>query len=162
LAHSVLHHQSLTYPPRTGYELEETFNGFLREYTESGSEVHDLATLVAFNKQLAEICLPKRNPARASRQVSPNLTNVLHIEAPDQSELIKAIEDRPSDELYRHALEHLRKIGRDEGLDKAFNEHDLDIVIGPMDSPTCSLSMASGRSRSFANVLEDSEDSDDV
>ncbi|KAK4151888.1 amidase signature domain-containing protein [Chaetomidium leptoderma] len=90
------------------YELEETANEFLRGYTETGSEVHDLA------------------------------------KAPDQSYLIKAVENRPSEDQYRNAFEHMRKIGRDEGLDKAFDEHNLDIVIAPMDSPICSLSMASG------------------
>ena len=136
----------------TAYELEESANDFLREYTEKGSEVRDLATMVAFNKEHAEACLPKsKSTSACPKGFRVWLTH--HVEAPDQSYLIKAIENRPSEGQYRHAFEHTRKIGRDEGLDKAFGEHDLDVVLAPMDSPVCSLSMASGSFVSFP-ILE--------
>ncbi|KAK4144609.1 uncharacterized protein C8A04DRAFT_11444 [Dichotomopilus funicola] len=106
------------------FEHEETANEFFDEYVEQGSQVQSLASIVEFNTKHAAECLPK--------------------DAPDQSWLVKAVEDRPSDEQYRDAFEHMSTIGRDQGLRKTLDEHNLDLVIAPMDSPVCSLSFASG------------------
>ncbi len=68
------------------------------------------------------------------------------IEAPDQSWLVNAVEKRPSVQEYNDAFHHMLKVGRDEGLDRVFDKHRLDVIIAPMDSSACSLSTASGAS----------------
>ncbi|AEO66790.1 uncharacterized protein THITE_151705 [Thermothielavioides terrestris NRRL 8126] len=110
--------------PQPSYEHEETANEFFRDFVKPGTQVHDLASVVEFNKKHAEKCLPK--------------------DAPDQSWLVRAVENRPSEAQYRDAFQHMLQVGRDQGLRKVLDEHNLDVVIAPMDSPVCSLSTASG------------------
>ncbi|KAI4858882.1 amidase signature enzyme [Hypoxylon rubiginosum] len=105
------------------YEHEAVANEFLSQYSSQNTEVRTLADIVRFNSEHADISLPK--------------------EALDQSLLIKAVEDRPTEEAYRKAIDHMTKVGKG-GIDKVMEEHQLDVVIGPMDSAICSLSCASG------------------
>lgn len=63
----------------------------------------------------------------------------------DQSSLIQALEDPPPEEAYNAAFAYIHRIARDEGLDKALDRDNLDVVFAPMDSPICSLSTASGK-----------------
>ncbi|KAK4237003.1 hypothetical protein C8A03DRAFT_45091 [Achaetomium macrosporum] len=69
---------------------------------------------------------------------------------PDQSWLVKAVENGPSEERYRDTFPHVLKVRRDRGLRKVLGEFHLDVVIAPMDSPVCSLSTAFGHR--IANV----------
>lgn len=76
-----------------------------------------------------------------------------YIEAPDQSWLIKAIHERPSEQQYHDAVVHMANITVD--LNETFDYYKLDVFIAPMDSWACSLSTASGKSRgagSFASL----------
>jgi hypothetical protein len=74
------------------------------------------------------------------------------IDAPDQSWLIRAVEEKPAQGIYEAAFAHMRKIARDQGIHKAIAEHDVDVLLAPMDSPVCSLSTASGKSP-FSNPV---------
>ncbi|KAI6080632.1 amidase signature enzyme [Hypoxylon rubiginosum] len=105
------------------YEHRAAVNEFLKQYSNQDAGIHTLDDIVRFNLKHSDICLPK--------------------EAPDQSWLEKAIGDRPSEEAYQKAVEHMARVGKG-GIDKVMKEHQLDVVIGPMDSPMCSLSCASG------------------
>lgn len=67
-------------------------------------------------------------------------------EYPDQSTLIKALEDRPDKSRYKEALEHMYNVAVAKGFDKTMADHDLDLIATPMDSAICSHSAASGRS----------------
>jgi len=51
----------LTLHTHIAYEHQETANEFFREFVEPGSQVHDLASVVEFNKEHAEKCMPKGN-----------------------------------------------------------------------------------------------------
>ncbi|XXH04737.1 hypothetical protein Hte_011159 [Hypoxylon texense] len=105
------------------YEHEAVANEFLREYSSQDGGVRTLADIIRFNSEHSNISLPK--------------------EAPDQSWLIRAVEGRPTEEAYQEAIDHIAKVGKG-GLDKAMEEHQLDIIAGPMDSSLCALSCASG------------------
>lgn len=67
----------------------------------------------------------------------------LAVEYPDQSRLIGSLRDRPSEDRYRRARAHLLEVTR--GVDRAFREHDLDVLSMPMDSPIPSISAAAGK-----------------
>lgn len=47
---------------------------------------------------------------------------------------------------YEAVFSHMRKVGGYQGIDKAITQHDVDVVVVPMDIPVCSLSTASGTS----------------
>ena len=66
------------------------------------------------------------------------------VDAPDQSWLIKAVDEKPTEKTYEAAFAHMRKIGRNQEIEQVIKEHDLDVILAPMDSPVCSLSTASG------------------
>lgn len=72
------------------------------------------------------------------------MTNNFTSAAPDQSWLVKAVEEKPSEESYQRAFAHMERVAKD-GISKVMSEHGLDIIVGPMDSPLCSLSSASGK-----------------
>ena len=63
---------------------------------------------------------------------------------PRQDRLEKALAHNYNTEYLDAALTRARKIGRDEGIDKIFEEYDLDVIIGPADSAMVSLAAASG------------------
>jgi hypothetical protein len=46
----------------------------------------------------------------------------------------------------------MSRIRRDEGLAKTLRGHNLDLIIAPMDSPVCSLGMASGNDLFFEDT----------
>ncbi|KAK3311910.1 hypothetical protein B0H66DRAFT_525933 [Apodospora peruviana] len=92
------------------FELTVTAKEFLEEYVKKESQVRDLASVVIFNKEHSAICLPK--------------------DAPEQSWIVKAIENKPS--LYMAAVDHMWQIGRVNGLAKTVEDNDLDIIVAPM------------------------------
>lgn len=49
-----------------------------------------------------------------------------------------------SPEEYAGHLAHLRKMSRDQGVEKILKEHGVDVIIGPTDSGLTSMASASG------------------
>ncbi|KAK6953331.1 hypothetical protein Daesc_005634 [Daldinia eschscholtzii] len=107
------------------YEHEAVANDFLKHYTHKEAGIRTLADIIQFNKENQTLGLPK--------------------DAPNQSWLIDAVENRPTEEAYRKAIEHMTRVAKEEGLKKTMKDYGLDVVVAPMDSPICSLSCASGR-----------------
>ncbi|KAK4446773.1 amidase signature domain-containing protein [Podospora aff. communis PSN243] len=105
------------------FESAETAKEFFEDYVDAELFIRSLKDMVDFNKCRLERCLPES--------------------APDQSWLIKAIDEKPSPERYVATRNHMLRVGRD-GLAKVFRDNDLDLVIAPMDSSACVLSTASG------------------
>ncbi|KAH8648117.1 hypothetical protein BGZ61DRAFT_542460 [Ilyonectria robusta] len=61
----------------------------------------------------------------------------------DQDVFLDALKLKLSPEDYGMYLAHLRKVAR-HGLDKIFAEYNVDVIVGPCDSPLSSLSSGSG------------------
>lgn len=47
----------------------------------------------------------------------------------------------------------LRQLGRDEGLDKAFTRYNINIILGPAESPITVLAAAAGKFFSFKCIF---------
>ncbi|KAL6824617.1 amidase signature domain-containing protein [Trichoderma sp. SZMC 28015] len=88
------------------------------------SQVRSLDELIRFNQKYAEKALP------------PGYDN--------QDQLQNAATMTMSDEEHDFLLEHVRKVGRDIGIDKTLKEYDVDLVIAPADSPVNLLVSAAG------------------
>lgn len=46
-------------------------------------------------------------------------------------------------------VSHLTKFGRDQGVDKIFKEHGLNIIMGPLESPLYYFAAACGSNTPF-------------
>ncbi|MCP2937644.1 hypothetical protein NK983_33605, partial [Salmonella enterica subsp. enterica serovar Typhimurium] len=64
----------------------------------------------------------------------------------DQQVLEDAIRLDLSRGQYDNHLKHMRRVARKQGLDKIFNDYEVDIIIGPCDSSLPSLASGSGTS----------------
>ncbi|KAL9565717.1 hypothetical protein ACKAV7_009899 [Fusarium commune] len=108
------------------------FKHDLNKYLESAenSKIHSLKDLIEFNKAHRELEMP------------PGYD--------DQGLLIDAQESDISAEDYEKNLSHLRKVARDDGLDRIFKEYDVDVIVGSSD--TAIKAFASGSGYPVGNV----------
>ncbi|KAI7777252.1 hypothetical protein LA080_003841 [Diaporthe eres] len=106
------------------YENAATTENFFAEYFEADSSVRNLADVVQYNKDHPGNCVRKN--------------------APDQSTLIKVVENPPTEVTYHAAFARMQTVSRDEGIDRVVSQNDFDVVLVPMDSSVCSLSTVSG------------------
>ncbi|KAK3186367.1 hypothetical protein K4F52_004905 [Lecanicillium sp. MT-2017a] len=88
------------------------------------SHINSLEELVQYNRDHAETELPPRYPS--------------------QDRLENALADKSTPEELAAALLLARKVGRDEGIDKILKEYDIDVIIGPAESPMPTIACASG------------------
>ena len=107
------------------------------------SEVSNLDELIKFNEAHADVELPKGTP-RPPRSL-PSLTRL--VEYPDQTLLINASQNRPSEDLYARATLHLEETARTNGLDRIFKEKGLDLLAMSMDCQIHTMAAASGLSK---------------
>jgi hypothetical protein len=63
---------------------------------------------------------------------------------PDQEQLLRASRDRPSQETYEAAKQHMTAVSKVNGIDKLFREQDLNLLAFPQDSLMIYMSAASG------------------
>ncbi|KAI1063472.1 hypothetical protein LB506_012763 [Fusarium annulatum] len=122
-------------PPRRMIRVDEIVADFkhdLNKYLESAenSKIHSLKDLVEFNK------------AHPDLETPPGYD--------DQGLLIDAQESDISIEDYEKNLSHLRKVARDEGLDRIFKEYGVDVIVGSSD--TAIKAYASGSGYPVGNV----------
>jgi amidase len=95
------------------YEFKAGLNAYFATLADS-TPIRVLADLIAFNERNAEKELAYFG----------------------QETLVKAQEKGPlSDKAYTDALEKCRKLSRDEGIDAAMNEHQLDALVAPSGGP---------------------------
>ncbi|KAI8404772.1 hypothetical protein FOFC_14244 [Fusarium oxysporum] len=108
------------------------FKHDLNKYLESAenSKIHSLKDLIEFNKAHRDLEMP------------PGYD--------DQGLLIDAEESDLSPEDYEKNLSHLRKVARDDGLDRIFKEYGVDVIVGSSD--TAIKAFASGSGYPVGNV----------
>ncbi|KAI1271209.1 putative glutamyl-tRNA amidotransferase subunit A [Xylaria sp. FL0933] len=88
------------------------------------SEVRSLQDVIDFNKKHAEEELPPHHPR--------------------QDTFISAQELELSQDEYDRALQHLRYVSRDSGVDYVLEQHGVDVIIGPADSFLTSIAAGGG------------------
>ncbi|KAI0095556.1 putative glutamyl-tRNA amidotransferase subunit A [Nemania sp. FL0031] len=103
--------------------MKPQLNDFLQNYLEE-SNVRSLEETIEFNKLHADQELP---PLHDNQEFFTE-TQEQHLES----------------EEYDETLEYLRRITRDEGIDRILKEYDVDVIIGPADSFITSLATGSG------------------
>ncbi len=95
------------------YEFKAGVNDYLASLGDA-APVKSLAEVIAFNEKNADRSMPYF----------------------DQETLLLAQEKGPlTDPEYLEALDTCRRLSRDEGIDKAMDEHRLDAIVGPTGGP---------------------------
>ena len=95
------------------YEFKAGVNDYLASLGDA-APVKSLAEVIEFNEKNADRSMPYF----------------------DQEILLLAQEKGPlTDSEYLEALETCRRLSRDEGIDKAMGEHQLDAIVGPTGGP---------------------------
>ncbi|KAJ5132381.1 hypothetical protein N7448_006539 [Penicillium atrosanguineum] len=97
-------------------------NAYLQDLEES--EVRSLAEVIDYNIKHAD----KELPPHHSRQDT----------------LVSSQELDLSSEDYDRHLAHLRKVARDEGIEKVLGTYDVDVILGPTDCSLTSMATAGG------------------
>jgi amidase len=64
---------------------------------------------------------------------------------PRQDTFINSQEQNMSSEDYDRHLAHLRKVARDEGVDRVLNTYGVDVILGPTDCGLTSMATAGGK-----------------
>ncbi|KAF5599974.1 glu asp-tRNA amidotransferase subunit A [Fusarium pseudoanthophilum] len=115
-----------------GVIMMADFKHDLNKFLESAenTKIHSLAELIEFNKAHPDLEMP------------PGYD--------DQGLLIDAEESDLSLEDYEKNLSHLRKVARDDGLDRIFEEYGVDVIVGSSD--TAIMAYASGSGYPIGNV----------
>ncbi|KAH6609834.1 hypothetical protein Trco_003180 [Trichoderma cornu-damae] len=104
-------------------DFKEEFENYLKLL--DTPQVRSLGELIAFNKQ------------HADRELPPGYDNQ------DVLELCEKTNVTP--EARAAYVSHLEKFGRDEGVDKMFQEYGINIIMGPLESPLYSFAAACGQ-----------------
>lgn len=102
--------------------FKETVDGYLQSL--SSSDIRTVEDIAKYNKEHPE------------EEFTP--------EHPEQGRLLHTLENPISRELYEEAMTLCHKVARDQGIDKAMEEHQLDLIALPMDSPCPRLAAAAG------------------
>ncbi|PTB50725.1 hypothetical protein M431DRAFT_511647 [Trichoderma harzianum CBS 226.95] len=103
-------------------DFKEQFEDYLQLL--ETPQIKNLAELIAFNKK------------NADRELPPGYDNQEILERSENTDTTP--EDRAN------YVAHLKKLGRDEGIDKIFNEYDINVVMGPLESPLYYFAAACG------------------
>ncbi|KAL7936507.1 amidase signature domain-containing protein [Trichoderma chlorosporum] len=106
--------------------FERDFKDQIENYLQllENPQVKSLSELIAFNKK------------HADRELPPGYDN--------QDTLERCEKTAITSEERANYVAHLEKFGRDEGIDKLFDEHDINVVIGPLESPLYYFAAACG------------------
>ncbi|KAK1246513.1 hypothetical protein MKX08_000315 [Trichoderma sp. CBMAI-0020] len=123
-------------------------NGFKEEFENylkllDTPQIKTLGELIAFNKAHADKELPQGN---VETLWSPGGFSWLLIRALGHNQDILELCEKTSltSEDCASYVSHLTKFGRDQGVDKIFEEHDLNIIMGPIESPLYYFAAACG------------------
>ncbi|RDW76971.1 amidase signature (AS) enzyme-5 [Coleophoma cylindrospora] len=102
------------------------FRPLMNEYLESLEEspVRSLKDIIKFNEDHADKELPPDHP--------------------QQDRLTRAQDFYLEPENYQKSLQYIRRMSRDEGIDKTLAQYDIDVIIGPADSFLSTLASAAG------------------
>ncbi|MCG2592890.1 amidase [Ramlibacter sp. XY19] len=105
------------------YEFHAGIAAYLAEYAPR-SPHKSLADLVAFNE-------------RERDRVMPHFGQEVFLRALDKGAGLAAAE-------YREALATLRRLSREEGMDRVLGEHRLDALVAPTGHPACLIDLIRG------------------
>ncbi|KAF2201136.1 amidase signature enzyme [Delitschia confertaspora ATCC 74209] len=104
------------------YEFKECLGDFIKQF--KSTKVHSLAEIINFNLEHPELCLPPT--------------------CPNQNDLMNALQTGVLRDQVNEAKRHLLQTGKHEGLDRIFEELQLDILVAPGDAALSSLAAAAG------------------
>jgi len=99
------------------HELKENFRNFTDLLVDPKAKT--LEDVIEFNKAHADREMPREHP--------------------DQSALIKGVEDTSTEDFVKSVQAHVQHLARAQGIDKALDEHGVDVIVAPGDSPITSL-----------------------
>lgn len=121
------------------YEFRDLMNNYLQELVES--EVRNLQELVEWNKKHAEKELP------SGKHIIPKALHPLTtcIEFPSQSNLENSLNTTITASENAENIRQVRALTRENGVDKALRENDLDVIAILSDSPLSSVASGSGQ-----------------
>lgn len=105
-----------------------------------GSKVQKLQELIDFNTENADLELPS---SKVRRNVNGE-TLTWMADYPGQEFLEQAQKDTTTAERFDKLVADVRNIGKTEGLDKSFQQYDIDVIIGPAESPLTTFAAAAG------------------
>ncbi|KAF2144249.1 uncharacterized protein K452DRAFT_223664 [Aplosporella prunicola CBS 121167] len=106
------------------HEFRRTAADFFAHLDSTNSNVRNLAALIQFNADHADIELPAA--------------------APDQDDLITAFGTNTPAPVVAHNRDTLRRLGGAEGIDLVCDYYGVDILAAPGDSALCDLAAAAG------------------
>ncbi|KAL8418926.1 hypothetical protein RB594_002220 [Gaeumannomyces avenae] len=107
-----------------GHDFVKEWSGYLKGYQDC--DIKSVEDIIKFNKKNAQQALPPRYP--------------------DQQLLEMAVNDKLPDEKYNEAIKVVKEAARHgvSGIDKILAEHDLDVILGPMDGRIPTIAAAAG------------------
>ncbi|MCJ1311431.1 hypothetical protein MMC25_005102 [Agyrium rufum] len=105
------------------YQLLEDFQTYTSGLAHNPNNIHTIADIVEYNKRNAAVELPA--------------------EYPNQEKLEDVLKVNISKEYFEEALALLRKVSRDDGIDKMMKDYDIDVIIGPAESWMTGMASAS-------------------
>ncbi|KAI0466325.1 amidase signature domain-containing protein [Xylaria cf. heliscus] len=112
--------------PCTILAIRHVFRTNLEKYLAafSSAEIRTADDLIQYNKE------------HASKELPPNF--------PEQERLVDTIKNPINSEQYRDAVAVCRHVSRENGIDKALSESNVDLLAFPMDSPCPRVAAAAG------------------
>lgn len=111
-----------SFEPIVYHEFKDRLAEFIRHFDQTN--VHSLAEIINFNLEHPELTLPPSSP--------------------NQDDLMAALQSGTLKEQVQAARSHLQHVGGREGLGKLFEEHQVDVIAAPGDTPLSSLAAAAG------------------
>jgi amidase len=86
------------------------------------------------------------NEANADKELPPD--------HPQQDRLTKAQDFHMKPEDYQTSLAYIRRMSKEEGIDKILAQYNIDVIIGPADSFLSTLASAAGELRASSPNLQ--------
>jgi len=96
--------------------------------------------IIEFNEKHADQELP---PGKICHFFPSPRSFLTCTEYPDQTRLIRSVHDRPSEDQYKAAMEHLKSAAKDK-VNTTMERDGLDLLVIPMDSFIAVLAAAAG------------------
>ncbi|KAL2064595.1 hypothetical protein VTL71DRAFT_3732 [Oculimacula yallundae] len=103
-------------------DLAHGITSFLEEY--ESANVRSTEELIKWNEDHRDVALPPAFPGQ--QQLEGSVKNTLSAETREQ------------------IISFIRRISRDEGFEKIFNETDTDVLMGPLDGRIVTVAVAAG------------------
>jgi amidase len=114
------------------------------------SEVWSLADLIEYNIKHADVELPPRMEILTTDNSFHRIICVwltMCSDHPRQDTFIRSQNQNTSLEEYERHMAHLRRVARDEGVERVLTTHGVDVIIGPTDSGLTSMATGGGKIR---------------